>query len=189
MALNIKNIGNQVCEPVGAFAIEVLIGLKSDFATIAKPKQICSDSGNAASTFEDLGKITLNHTMKSGKKLFKMKMVSESTGLVSTQIGEKSRRLFENTLTGTVPGSDAAILGAMRFLKNQDLIVFAKEFGSENYRQLGSESLPAWVESNEGTIEATVEGNNAFTIAFKDKSFGPAPIYAGTLPDVYTDSE
>lgn len=186
---NINNIGNQVCEPLGGFAIEILVGLKSDFQSLAKPKDICSDSGNAASNFEELGKITGTHVLKAGKKLFKMTAVSESPGLVSPQIGEKGRRLFENTLTLIVPGSDAAIIGAMRWLKNQNLIVFAKEFGSQNYRQIGSEDLPAWVESNEGAVEAAVEGNNAFTIAFKDKAKGPAPIYAGTLPAVYTDSE
>jgi len=187
--MNITNVGSQVCEPVAGLGIDILWAEVSDFATIARPKDICSDSGNAAANFEELAKITGSHTMKSGKKLHKITIVSETGALTSTQIGEKGRRLFENTAAGTAPGSTASLLGAMRYLKNKNLIVFVKEFGSKQYRQVGSEDLPAWVESNEGTIEGPIEGNNAFNITFKDKSLGPAPIYAGTLPDIATDSE
>lgn len=188
--MQLENIGSEVCEPVGGTGVTLYWGLHSDFATIKEVKDICSESGAAAANFTELAEITESHVMKAGKKLHKVTFTTETGAIKTTQIGEKGRRLFENSFELEVPGSEANLLGFSRFIKNQKLIVFIEEFGSGRVRQLGSKRLPAWVEAQEGGIEATVEGKNAITYTFKDKAMGHAPIYSGNLDSlVATDSE
>jgi hypothetical protein len=188
--MNLENIGGVVCEPLGGTGVILWWGLHADFESIKGPKDICSDSGNSAANFTELAVISESHTMKAGKKLHKVIITSETGSIKSVQIGEKKRRLFENSITGELPGSEAEKLGFARYIKNQDLIVFVQEFGSSNIRQLGSAILPAWAESQELDIEAAVEGKNANALTFKDKWKGPAPIYTGNLDSlVATDSE
>lgn len=188
--MNLENIGSEACEPVGATGVTLYWGLHGDFDTIQDVKAICSDSETPAANFTELAEITASHVMKAGKKLRKVTFTTETGAIKTTQIGEKGRRLFENTFELEVPGSEANLLGFSRYIKNQKLIVFIEEFGSGRVRQIGSNRLPAWVESQEGGIEAAVEGKNAITYIFKDKSLGHAPIYSGDLDSlVATDSE
>lgn len=188
--MNLENIGSEVCEPLGGTGVEIIWGLHADFDTISDAPDICSESDTPAANFSELAKIATAHIMKAGKKCHYVKITSETGNIKSTQIGEKKRRLFENMIGGEIPGSEVEKLGFARFIKNQDLIVLVREFGSRNWRQIGSSILPAWAESQELTVEATVEGKNGNDIVFKDKAKGPAPIYTS---DVYalvaTDSE
>lgn len=190
MSITLENIGSEICEPVGGTGVTLYWGLHADFDTIKDTKKICDDGGDGAADFSELSEITESHVLKAGKKLRKVTFTTETGAIKTTQIGEKGRRLFENSFELEVPGSEANLLGFSRFIKNQKLIVFIEEFGSGRVRQLGSKRLPAWVESQEGGIEATVEGKNAITYTFKDKALGHAPIYSGDLDSlVATDSE
>lgn len=96
-------------------------------------------------------------------------------------VGEKGRRLFENELVVEVGGSDADLLGFLRWIKNQKLVFNVVEFGTGNVRQLGSKRMPAWVEGIEHAIEAVIEGKNSVTLTLKDKQKWPASIYKGAL--------
>jgi hypothetical protein len=188
--MQLENIGSEICEPIGGTGVVLYWGLLNDFDTLQDVKSICSDSGDAAANFTELAEISADHVMKAGKKLYKVEFTVETGAIVTTQIGEKGRRLFENSLTVEIPGSEAKLLGFARYIKNQKLICFVQEAGSARYRQLGNARIPAWVETNEGGLEATIEGKNAMTITFKDKAMGPAPIYSGELDSlVATDSE
>ena len=188
--MQLENIGSEVCEPIGGTGVTLYWGELGWFQSLATTKDICSDSGNAADTLGELATISGNHVLKAGKKLRKVTFTTETGSIVTKQIGEKGRRLFENSIAIEVPGSDAALLGFSRYIKNKKLIVFVEEAGSGRLRQIGNSRVPAWTESQDGGIEAPIEGKNANTLTFKDKAMGPAPIYAGTFTSlVATDSE
>lgn len=180
MAVALEDIGTEVCEPVAGLS-EVYYSLHGDYVSIEDPADICGTV--TASTFAELVEIpaTPGHVMASTKQIFKMKFVTETGTIKSTMIGEKGRRLFENELQVEISGSEAQLLGFLRWIKNQELVFNVIEFGSGNVRQLGSKRLPAWVEGIEHAIEAVIEGKNAVTITLKDKQKWPASIYKGAL--------
>lgn len=179
--LALENIGGESCEPIAGIAGEVYYAKRSDFETLVDPKDLCGE--NEAETLEELIVIpaTPGHKLKVGKKFNKLNSVLETGEVTTTQIGEKKRRLFENQISIQIAGSHATLLAYMRWIKNQDLVFFAKEAGTGNLRQFGSSLLPAWVESQEHKIEATLEGNNSLTLVIKDKQKWPAPIYKGDI--------
>jgi len=187
MAVDIENIGGEICEPVAGTTPTLYWGLHSDFETILDPKDICDENSNGAANFTELAEITGNHVMKAGKTLNKVEFVTETGALVTTQIGEPGRRLFQNSFSFEIAGSDAKTLGFSRFIRNQKLIFFVEEFGNGQIRQLGSSRLPARAETQEGGIEGPIEGKNAITITIQDKQKWHSPIYSGQLPIV--DSE
>ena len=181
MAIDLVEVGGESCEPVSGFVSVPLIAPYADFTLINDPKDLCGD--NEAATVEELVTIAVDHTFAVGKGFTKINGVEEAVGLAITMIGNKGRRLFQNTLTVEVAGSGPALLGFLRQVKNGKYIVLAEEFGSGNYRQIGSKRLPATFEGVEAAIEAAVEGNNSVTLTIQDKSRWPAAIYTGVITE------
>lgn len=179
--INLENIGGESCEPIAGIATEVFFAKRQDFDKVEDPKDLCGDE--AAATLEELVTIpaTPGHKLKTGKKWKSFVAISETGELSTAQIGEKKRRLLENQVSLQIQGSSASLLGFIRWVKNQDLIVLVREVGSGNLRQLGSDLLSAWVETQEHKIEAAAEGNNGLNIVIKDKQKWPAPIYKGEI--------
>lgn len=176
----LEDVGVASCEPMAAIATEVLFAERADFETVVDPKSMCGTG--AAATLDELAEIpSPGHVLKAGKKLNKLTTVQETGEVTTTQIGEKKRRLFENQVSIQVAGSSSKLLGFMRWAKNRDLIFLVREVGTGNYRQFGSNLLPAWTESQEHKIEANAEGNVSATIVIKDKQKYPAPIYKGDV--------
>ncbi|UOX32411.1 hypothetical protein LXD69_10140 [Flavobacterium sediminilitoris] len=180
MAVTLEDIGTEVCEPVAGLS-QVYYSLHGDYVSIEDPADICGTV--TASTFAELVEIpdTPGHVMAVGKQMFELKFVTETGTIKSTMVGEKARRLFENELVVEVSGSEANLLGFLRWIKNQQLVFHVVEFGTGNVRQLGSKRLPAWVEGIEHSIEAVIEGKNSVTITLKDKQKWPSSIYKGAL--------
>jgi hypothetical protein len=180
MAVTLEDIGQEVCEPLAGVS-KVYYSLHSEYTSIVDPKDICGTT--PASTFAELVEIpaTPGHIMATGKQMFELKLVTETGTIKSTMTGEKKRRLFENELVIEIAGSNAELLGFLRWAKNQDLVFHIEEFGSGQVRQLGSKRLAAWVEGIEHAIEAAVEGKNSVTLTLKDKQKWPAAIYKGDL--------
>ena len=180
MPITLEDIGAEVCEPVAGLS-QVYYALHSDYTSIEDPKDICGTV--TAATFAELVEIaaTPGHIMKVGKKLNEIKFVTETGMIKSTMVGEKGRKLFENELVVEISGSDAELLGYLRWIKNQNLVFNVVEFGSGNVRQLGSKRMPAYVEGIEHAIEAVIEGKNSVTLTLKDKQKWPASIYKGLL--------
>lgn len=179
--IKIEDIGRASCEPTGALVNKTYYAPIDYFEEIPTPKDLCGDSANAAKTLDELATIATPFKFKTGKGFHLITTVTETGEITSTQIGEKKRHLFENTLPITVGGSKASVLGFARYIKNQDLIVLLQEFDSGNMRVIGSQRMPAWCEAQEHKIEATAEGNNSLVTTFKDKSKYPAPIYTGDV--------
>jgi hypothetical protein len=178
--ITLEDIGGDVCEPVAGLS-QVFYSLHGDYTKIEDPKDICGTE--TASTFEELVEIpaTPGHDFVTGKKIHELKFITETGTIKSTIVGEKGRKLFENELVVEVGGSDAALLGFLRWIKNQKLVFNVVEFGTGNVRQLGSSRMPAWVEGIEHAIEAVIEGKNSVTLTLKDKQKWPASIYKGVL--------
>lgn len=177
----LEDVGQEYCEPVSGVATDVYYSLHEDYDTIIDPKDICGD--NEATTFEELIEIpdTTPHVFKTGKQMFKLTIVEETGTVKSTMVGEKKRRLFENEVTLTLAGSQAKLLGFLRWIKNQSLVLYVEEFGTGNLRQLGSSRLAAWADGIEHAIEEAIDGNNSVTITVKDKQKWPAAIYKGPV--------
>lgn len=186
----LDNIGGLSCEPIGGIEAEFIFAEHGDFTTIEDPKELCGDSADAAASLEELVTIaaTPGHTLKPGKKFNVIPIVLETGEVTTTMIGEKERRLMQNQVLFQIAGSDASVLGFMRYIKNKRIIGMIREVGSGRLRQFGSKRLPAWVEAQEHKIEATLEGNNSLTYTLMDKQKWPAPIYLGdvvtTVPPV-----
>lgn len=176
----LEDIGAEVCEPVAGLS-QVFYSLHGEYTSIEDPADICGTV--SADTFAELVEIpaTPGHIMATGKKIHELKFVTETGTIKSTMVGEKGRRLFENELVVEVSGSEAQLLGFLRWIKNQKLVFNVVEFGSGNVRQLGSKRMPAWVEGIEHAIEAVVDGKNSVTLTLKDKQKWPASIYKGDL--------
>lgn len=178
--LKLEDVGFSSCEPTGALGKKIFYAPLSYFESVGVPKDLCGDQANAAETLAELAEIT-EVKFKTGKGFHEFTMITETGEITSTQIGEKGRRLLENSLVAQVAGSASKLLGFMRWVKNQDLIVVVQEFDSGQMRLLGSERMPAWIEAQEHKIEATAEGNNSLNITFKDKSKWPAAVFTGDL--------
>jgi hypothetical protein len=181
MALELENIGGQVCEPIAGVSA-LYYALLSDFETINDTKKICSeDPLEVAATFAELAEIETAHVFKAGKSFKQLTAITNTGAITSTQIGETERHLFTNELVCEIADSTAAVLGAMRYLKNQKLIVLVEEFGSGRVRQLGWSRLPALMNAQLHNVEAATEGKNSATLTFGDTNFGPSPIYKGAI--------
>lgn len=180
MPITLEDIGQEVCEPIAGLS-KSYYSLHGEYTSIEDPADICGTV--TASTFAELVEIPASpgHVMASGKQVYNLALETETGTIKSTMVGEKGRRMFENEVAVTIAGSDADLLGYLRWLKNQKLIWYVEEAGSGNIRQLGSSRFPAWAEGIEHAIEAAAEGNNSVTITIKDKQKWPAAIYKGAL--------
>lgn len=178
--ITLEDIGQEVCEPVAGVS-QVFYSLHGDYTLIQDPADICGTV--TADTFSELVEIPASpgHDFVTGKQIHEIKFVTETGTIKSTMVGEKGRRLFENELVVEVSGSEAQLLGFLRWIKNQKLVFNVVEFGSGNVRQLGSKRMPAWVEGIEHAIEGVIEGKNSVTLTLKDKQKWPASIYKGVL--------
>lgn len=181
MAVTLEDVGAEICEPVAGLTPKVYYSLHGDYTTIVDPLDICGDA--EASTFAELVEIPASpgHVIATGKRMWQIDTIVETGAITSTMIGEKSRRLFENQVVVEVAGSQAELLGFLRWIKNQKLVFHVEEFGSGGLRQLGSSRLPAWVDGIEHAIEAVLEGKNSVTLTLKDKQKWPAAIYLGNV--------
>lgn len=184
--IKVEQVGVQTCEPTGGFDHRTIkIALLDWFETIEAPKPLCDPTpANEATTFEELSEISGNHTFKTGYGFMTVKGVQELTDLESPMIGEKRRRLFENKVNFTVPGSDAELLGFARWLKNRDFICLITEIESGRTRQIGSERMAAAIAELTGKVEATMEGDNSQLFSISDKQVYQAPIYKGVITDM-----
>ncbi len=181
MPVLLEDVGGQVCEPAAGVS-KVYYALQSDFETINDTKKICDDGGvNEADSYTELSEIATAHVFKTGKCFKQITAITNTGAITSTQIGETERHLFTNELVAEIADSTAAVLGFMRFIKNNRFVILVEEFGSGRIRQLGWSRMGALVTAQVHSLEATTEGKNSAAITFQDTNFGPAPIYKGVV--------
>lgn len=177
----IEDFGFSGCEPTGAIVGKIYYAPAHYIEKLPAPKDLCGDSPTAAANFEELGTVSEDITFKAGKGFHEFTTITETGEVTSTQIGEKGRRLMENSVLTKVAGSSPKLIGFTRWVKNQDLVILFKEVSTGNMRLLGSELIPAWIEAQEHKIEAAMEGDCSLTITMKDKQKYMAPVYTGEI--------
>ena len=184
--IKVENVGQQNCEPTAGFDHRTIrIALLDWFDVLTEPKPLCADVAlNAAANFAEMAEITADHTFKVGYGFMTIKGVQETTDLESPMIGEKRRRLFNNKINVTIPGSEAETLGFARWLKNKDFICLVTETESGRTRQIGSARMAAECAEITGKIEAVMEGDNSILFNLSDKQKYMAPIYKGVITDM-----
>lgn len=180
MAFNVENIGAAAAEVTGGFThTEVYIAKLADFDVMTQPKD--KEGANAAINLGELVTITADHTFLAGKGFTKVKAIQESIKLETAQIGTKQQPVMENKLTFQMLGSKSDILGFKRWVKGEDVIVLATEFGTGQIRQIGSPRYAGSLLEGSGMIDGTIEGENTSTFVFQDKQMHDAAIYEGAI--------
>lgn len=180
MGLELENIGSSNPEPISGITTTMYYALRSNFTKVAEPPAFDA-VGGVATKAACVG----DHEFAQGKGFNTIKLVVETGKVESATLGERKRRLYQNTFTGQIAGTNEEVLGFMRMVKNEDFIVLVEEVGSGNIRQFGSARLSAEFSTMSAVIEEAVEGNNSLTITITDKQKWPAPVYGGdivTLP-------
>lgn len=181
MAIDLVDVGGESCEPVAGFVSEVYIAPHDDFTLINDPAALCGV--NEGADVQSLVTVATDHTFTVGKGFTKMKGIEEGTNLTFGLLGNTGNKMFNNILTVIVSGSNAELLGFCRQVKNGRYVVLAEEFGSGNFRQVGTKRFPARFEGIDGALEALAEGANQVTFTIQDKSLWPAAIYTGAVTE------
>ena len=180
--LNLENLGGESAEPIAGLATRVWYARHNDFATIVDTKRMeDTNSANVADSFEELMVIQDDHTFKTGKCFKTIDFIQETGEVKCKTIGNKGGKLFENEVTIELAGSSSSLLGFLRAIKNDKLIVLVEEAGTGNIRQLGFSKFAAVADVLEHELGTLLEGKNSAKVTFKDKNFGPASIYNGEI--------
>lgn len=178
-AIKIEEIGGTTLESAGGFShVDILIATVDSLDTIAELPRI-EGTGTLATTAAAAATITGDHVFKAGYGFAMFRAEQDKNGLESPLIGDS--KVHENKLTVMVKGTDADLLGNLRLLKNEKLLVLAREAHSGRYRQLGSARYAAEIIEATPTVAPEFEGQNTVTFVIRDKSVVAAPIYTGAI--------
>lgn len=178
-AIKIEEIGGTTLEAPGGFShVDILVATIDSLETIAELPPI-EGLGTLATTAADAVTISNSHTFKTGFGFAKFKAEQDKNGLESPLIGDA--KVHENKLTVMVRGTDAPLLGKLRLLRGEKLLILAREAHSGRYRQLGSARYAAELIEATPTVAPEFEGTNSITFVFRDKSVVAAPIYTGDI--------
>lgn len=156
---------------------EIYFSISPTLQSIPGPLKDNSDPD--ITSVESLVTITDDLVYKSGYAATKVKAIIEKNGFESNMIGPKKGKAWENKLTITLVANEAALMGYLRLIKNQDLLIHFKTFGTGAYRQLGSEVYAASLLEAKEVIPEAVENDAVCTITIGDKQKYPAPFYKG----------
>ena len=178
-SIKIEEIGGTTLESAGGFShVDILVAPVDNFDVIGELPPIEGD-GVLATTAAAAATISTDHTFKAGFGFAKFRAEQDKNGLESPLIGDS--KVHENKLTVMVKGTDADVLGNLRLLKNEKLIVLAREAHSGRYRQIGSARYAAEIIEATPTVAPEFEGANTVTFVIRDKSVVAAPIYTGAI--------
>ncbi len=181
--IKLEEVGGTSIEPTGGFShVDILIAPTRTFTNIAGIKPIEGDVLlDLATNAKAAAEITTDHTFAVGFGFAKFKAVQDKNGLESAMLGEKGGKVFENKLTVVVRGTDPETIGALRLLKNEQLIILAREAGTGRYRQIGHSRYAAELTEATPKIAPEYEGENGIVFVFTDKNVVAAPIYTGVI--------
>ncbi len=150
-----------------------------DFAPggIKKPADL-----ETATSLEAAGTIADSHIFKEGRGFHKI-YINPDTGMVdSAHAGEKGNLSLTNSLTGSLQGTGAKIVGYTRKYKNTPMIYIVKEKNGD-VKQIGSELVPAYMSEIAGTSGQKPGDVKATTVKISDTQPYMAPHYAGTIQE------
>lgn len=166
-----KNLG-------GIVHTEIYVAKKSWFAEggIKAPKD-----NLGATALADLATISETHAFLTGYGFLKLKATPKTGNIESASAGELDGKVKNNIFSFMIPGADAEVLGFERFILNEDLIVLVKEACGQ-YRQIGSECVPARIENSTHTLGGGgYDGKKGTTFEIHDFQGYSAPVYTGSI--------
>ena len=130
--------------------------------------------------FDEKVTVSSDFVMQSGKQFFQIYGTLEKGSVISTLVGERDGKSFENMAKFVHPGNKPYLLGFLEYLKNTNLVFIVKELDGQ-MRIIGSEDLPAKIDAAESTTGEAVADLKHIEITVK--SIGRiAPVYTGTVP-------
>lgn len=131
----------------------------------------------------DLIKTTSPFVMKTGKKFLHGQTVLNNGEVKWDLIGPRVGKCYKNTLECFVPENSAAKLGAISLMKNKRLVIIGKD-RQGIFRIVGSEELPATLDTAPGTTGKSSEDNPGAgnTLTFMTESNNPPLIYDDEIP-------
>ena len=121
--------------------------------------------------------------MKPGKKFFHGQTVLNNGEVKWDLIGPRGGKCYKNTLECFVPENSAEKLGAISLMKNKRLVIIGKD-RQGIFRIVGSEALPATLETAPGTTGKSSEDNPGAgnTLTFMTESNTAPLIYDDEIP-------
>jgi hypothetical protein len=88
---------------------------------------------------------------------------------------------FRHTFEFYKPGADEDSLAFLSLAKNENLVFVVKDKDGK-FRIIGSEGIPAKMESSEGGTGQTGEDDKGDTITFASEGANPPYFYEGSVP-------
>lgn len=152
------------------------IGLANSFTSLATPVI-------PAVTYGDLVKIVTPHVLATGKKIIKLYVMYDKSGVTSPSAGGRKQKSSKPKMTLMYPGNDAEILGLVTLLQNSDCICFAQpQDDTVGYIQVGTADLPATLTTYNVITGTTPEAEKGVTLEFEAPSRTPYYLYEAVLP-------
>ena len=158
-------------------AEKVFFAPKSSFDTIAVPTAPFTNKGDSIS-------ISGDHTFATGKGFLEITLAPQKNSLESKTRGDLGLNGLVTDLKVFIPGSYKEVHEQAQNMLNTPcifLIQDANSFGEQEYYQLGSDSLGAYltIDFTTGTTKDGVKGFNG-TINYD----GPVQFYKGTVSTI-----
>lgn len=151
------------------------IGVVSHFTSIAKPIAVPVALGDGV-------KITTAHVLATGKKLIKLFVMYEKSGVESTSVGQRKSKSWKPKAKFFYPGTQAEIIDLLSILGNPDLLAFMEPMDEEGLIQIGTEALPASLVSGSVKTGEGPEGEKGVMFELEAPSRKAWYIYTAVLP-------
>lgn len=121
--------------------------------------------------------------MNTGKKFVKIEVELGNIEVKHAIIGGRGGKCFKNSLEAFIPSLDAPVIGSISEFKNDDLILIGKD-RTGKLRVIGSELLPAVLDSGEGTTGKKAEDDPGAgtTVMWSTEDDFPPIIYDAEIP-------
>lgn len=153
------------------------IALVSAFTTIATP-----DTDAVGAKLEDIVKIKTPHVLGATKKVYKLFVMYEKSGVESTSVGGRKAKSWKPKLKFFYCGTEAEILGFVTLIQNADLLAFAQPLDGTGLIQVGSEELPASLVAGSVKTGEGPEGEKGVSFEIEAPGRTPWYIYDAVLP-------
>lgn len=158
----------------GGLQQEFYFAKLSDIATFPTPI-------DAPTTPTEKMTISSDFVMKSGKNFHKGYMTWGRGGVSWTLQGPMDGKSFRHNFEFYKPGADEESLSFLSLAKNENLVFIMKDKDGK-FRVVGSEGIPAKMDSSEGGTGQTGEDDKGDTITFVSEGANPPYFYSGTIP-------
>lgn len=156
-----------------------LPGLRAYAYYIKKSSIVAWPADQEATSLEEVATKKGDFTLAADKKWLRIELVPDQQQLQVEQAGQWGARVFKNTATLVIPGTEENASGLAAELNN-DNCVFLVPQRNGKFRLLGSESFDASVKPGLDSGKGT-DDSNATTLTIEVYDEKPAPFYKGKI--------